>query len=112
MSVPAAFRRRHVADRHAVDALHHHDLGAAVVPVDLRHVQQLRAGEVALQLRGIGRLAHEVELIEDGLLVLVDDLARPQAPRLRPITLREVCERVQHLQVALDHARACPDAAP
>ena len=64
---------RHVADRHAVDALHHHHVDAAVVPVHLGHVEQRRAGEVALQLRGVGGLAHQVELVENGLLVL----ARP-----------------------------------
>ncbi len=41
---------RPVADRHAMDALHDHDVGATVIPVHLRHVQQLGAGEVALQL--------------------------------------------------------------
>ena len=66
----AVAQAREVADRHAMDALHDHDLGAAVVPVHFRHVEQLGAGEVALQLRGVGGLAHEVEFIEDGLLVL------------------------------------------
>ena len=48
--------------------------GPAEVPVHLGHVQQLGAGEVAPQLRGVGGLAHQVELVEDGLLVLAHDL--------------------------------------
>ena len=66
---------RDVADRDAVDALHHQHVRAAVVPVDLRHVQQRGAGEIALELRGVGGLAHQVELIEHGFLVLAHDLA-------------------------------------
>ena len=64
------------------------------VPVHLRHVQQRGAGEIALQLRGVGRLAHQVQLIEDGLLVLAHHLdaaaaavprasSAPRAPRAR-----------------------------
>ena len=94
---------RALADRHAVDALHDHDVGAAVIPVHLRHVQQLGSGEVALQLRGVGGLAHQVELIENGLLVFRDQLARPQPPALRPVAVREIGERLQHLQIPLDH---------
>ncbi len=40
----------HVRDRDAMDALHHHDVQAAVVPVDLGDVEQIGAGEVALEL--------------------------------------------------------------
>ena len=42
---------------------------AAQVPVHLGHVAAASAGEVAPQLRGVGRLAHQVQLVEDGLLV-------------------------------------------
>ena len=38
--------------------------GRQIVPIDLGHVQQRRAREIAPQLRGVGRLAHEVELDE------------------------------------------------
>ena len=77
-------------------------LGAAIVPVDLRHVEQVRAGEVALQLRGVGGLAHQIELVEDGLLVLVHHLERPQAPAFRPVAVGEPGERMQHLEIASD----------
>ncbi len=109
MSVPRARSVAEVADRHAVDALHDHDVGAAQLPVHLRHVQQRRAGEIALQLRGVGRLAHQVELVEDGLVVFAHHLDRPQAPRLAASSAPRAGQRVQHLEVARDqlaHARA------
>ncbi len=67
----------HVGNGHAVDALHDHDFQAAEVKVDVGHVEQVRAGEITLQLRGVGGLAHEVELVEYGFLVFRDDLERP-----------------------------------
>src|SRR5690606_4443647 len=48
------------------------------------------------------RLAHEVELIEDRLLVLTHDLDRPQPMGVGPIAVRQVGERVEHFQVAFD----------
>ena len=60
------------------------------------------AREVALELRGVAGLAHQVELVQDRLLVLDDDLARPQAPRVRPVLLGEAGEGVQHLEVEVD----------
>ena len=53
-----------------------------VVPVDLGHEQERRVEEVAAQLRAVGRLAREVELVADRLLELGDDLARPQPARV------------------------------
>ena len=91
-----------VADQHAVDALHHHHVAAAVVPVHLGHVQQVGALEIAPQLRGVRRLAHQVELVEDGLLVFV---ARPRSAAAagpRGVIAREPREHVHHLEVALD----------
>ena len=76
----------HVTDDDAVDALRDQHIDAAVIPVHLGHVQQVRAGEVALQLRGIRRLAHQIQLIEHGLLVLGDHFQRPHPPALRPST--------------------------
>ena len=76
---------------------------AAEVEVDLRHVEQRRAREVALQLRGVRRFAHQVELIENRLLVLGDDFQRPQPARVGPVALGEIGERVEHFEIALDH---------
>ncbi len=95
-------QRRQVADRHAMDALHHHDIGAAQVPVHLGHVQQRRAGEIALELRSVGGLAHQVELIEHGLAVLAHHLDGPQPARLRPPALRQLRHGVHHFEVASD----------
>ena len=93
---------RDLGDLDAADALHDHDVLAAEVPVDLGDVQQRAAGEVALELRGVAGLAHQVELVQDRLLVLDDDFARAQAARLRPVFLGEAGEGVQHLEVAVD----------
>ena len=91
-----------LADQHAVDALHHHHVAAAQVPVHLGHVQQVGILEVAPQLRGVRRLAHQVELVEDGLLVLADDLGGSQAAALGVVIAREAREHVHHLEIALD----------
>src|SRR5690606_6263130 len=44
---PAAAKLLHVADRDAADSLHRQHVGAAVIPEDRGHVQELRALEVA-----------------------------------------------------------------
>ena len=65
---------RDVADGNAMDALHHQHVVAAQVPVHLGHVQAWIAGEVAPEVRGVGGFAQQVELIEDGALVLAHHL--------------------------------------
>ena len=92
----------HVVDEHAVDAFHDHHVGTAVVPVHLRHVEQLRPREIALELRRVRRLAHEVELVDDRALVLAHDLDRTQAMAFARIIASEVREDVHDLEVALD----------
>ena len=73
-----------LADRHAVDALHdQHGLGAEI-PGHLGDAQHPRALEVAAQLRGVGGLAHEVELVVQDLVELGHDLARAQALAVTP----------------------------
>ena len=52
---------------------------------------------------GVGRLAHEVELIENGLLVLAHHFDGSQAAAAVPVALRNARERVQHLEIARDH---------
>ena len=49
------------------------------VPMHLRNQQQRRVPEIAAQLRAVGRLAGEVELVAQRLLEFGDDLARLQA---------------------------------
>jgi hypothetical protein len=95
MSTPAAFSAVDIGYRDAVDALHHEHVASRVVPVHLGHVEQVRVEEVAPQLRGVGGLALQVELVEHGLLVTrvsprpgagaarLDGSARASAPACR-----------------------------
>ena len=62
--------------------LHHDDIGGAVVPVHLWHLEQRRVLEVAPQLIGISGFADEVELVMQIVVELADDLERAQAPRV------------------------------
>ena len=91
-----------VGHRHAVDALHDQHLGPAVIPVDLRHVDQRRAFEVALELAGVGRFAQQVELVVDDLLVVADHFHRVQATRLAGHAFGDTCEQEQPGQVLGD----------
>ena len=91
-----------VAHDDAVDALHDHDVDAAIIPVDHGNVEQRRAGKIALQLRGVARLAHQIEFIEDRLAIFAHHLDRAQPARLLPILVRQNRKRVQHLEIALD----------
>jgi hypothetical protein len=43
----------------------------------LGHIQQHRVLEIAAQLRGIGRFAHQVQFIEDGPFVFAHHFTRP-----------------------------------
>ncbi|SAJ33735.1 Uncharacterised protein [Enterobacter cloacae] len=92
-----------VGHRDAVDALHHQHLGPAPVPVDLWHVEQRRAFEVAPQLRGVGCLAEQVEFVDDGFLVVADHFHGVQAPRLAGDPLGEAGEDEQPGDVGADH---------
>ena len=58
--------------------------------------------EVAAQLRAVGRLAREVELVVDGLLELGDDFARPQPLAVAPQPLDQRRRRVHQREVVLD----------
>ena len=93
---------RHVADGHAVDVLHHHHVHAAVVPVHFGDIEQVRAGEIALQLRGVRGFAHQVQLVEHGLFVLGHHFERAQPAALAPVRFREPGQRVQHFEITLD----------
>ncbi|MCY1205597.1 hypothetical protein D9M72_171490 [compost metagenome] len=91
-----------VGHRDAVDAFHHQHLGAAPVPVDLGHVEQRRAVEVAAQLAGVGRLAQQVELVVDGLLVVVHHFYRAQAAGVGGHALGQAGEEEQPGEVLAD----------
>jgi len=97
------------ADDDAVDALHHHDVLPAVIPVNLRHVEQRGPREIALQLRRVAGLAHQIEFIGDGFAILAHDFHGPHGPRLDPVFVGEPCQGVEHFKVEIDdlaHARA------
>jgi hypothetical protein len=84
MSTPASRRPLHVADRHAVHALHDDHVRRAQLPHHLRYEQQVEPLHVAAQLRGVGGLAHQVELVVQVGVELGDDLAR-----LEPLAVDE-----------------------
>src|ERR1700722_16327673 len=97
-----------LADDDTVYALHHHDVLAAIVPVDLRHVQERRAGKIAFQLRSIAGLAHQVQFVGHGLAIFVHHFNGPDRPGLDPILICKPGERVQYFEVKIDdlaHAR-------
>ena len=100
-----AAQRLDVVDLDAEDALHRQHVRAAKIPMDLGHVQQVGAGEIALELRGVRGFAHQIELDGERPLELRDDLDGMEPMRLGPVALREPGDRVQHLDVALDQRR-------
>jgi hypothetical protein len=91
-----------IVDDDAVNALHDHDVDAAVVPVDLGHVEQRGARKVALQLRGVAGLAQQVQLIENGLAVFFHQLHRPQPARFPPVLVGKLGQVLQYFQVEID----------
>ena len=91
-----------IADDDAVYSLHDHDIDPAVVPVNFRHVQQRRAGKIALQLRGVAGFAQQVQFIENGLAVFAYQVDRAQAARLHPVLIGELGEILQHLEIEID----------
>ena len=92
-----------LADRHAEHALHHQHLGRAEVPDHLRHHQQVQAVHVAAQLRGVGRLAAQVQLVVQVLVELGDHFARAQAPAVGRQALEPARTGAQQPQVGVDH---------
>src|SRR5437763_1137473 len=67
MSMPSS-RRRCAAFTGMPDALHHHHVAVAPVPVDLGHDEQAAVGEVAAQLARVGGFAQQIQLVVDGVL--------------------------------------------
>ena len=79
MSTPASRRRSTLADRHAVHALHHDHVAACSSPSTISGTSSsVEAVHVAAQLRRVGGLAHQVELVVQVLVELGDHLARLQ----------------------------------
>ena len=96
------FQRLNIGDRNAIDALHHQHLLAAEIGDDFRHIERLGAGEVAAQLNGVGRFAHQVELVEDGLAILLYHLDGTQPRTLGRETGHQTGQRLHQPQVGFD----------
>ena len=111
-SMPAARSVGDAADRDAGHPLHDEHFARRPVPVDLGHPQQRRAQEIAPQLRAVGRLAHQVELVVDRLVEFGDDVARPQALAFAPQPLDERRRRAHQREIVLDHLADVRAAAP
>ena len=95
--------------RRAVHALHHHHAPRAVVPVDRGHREQRRIREIAPQLRGVGGLAHQVQLVLEVARELGHHLARLQPPPVGPQPLHQPRRGLEQQHVLRDHRR---DARP
>ncbi len=92
----------HVGHRQAADPLHDHHLVAAQVPVHLGDVQQRRVFEIAPQLRSVGGFTVQVQLVEDGLLVIADHFHGAQAACLAGYALQQPGGEEQPLHVLMD----------
>ena len=80
----------HVGDRDTGDAFHDEYVATGVVPVHLGHINQFAVLEIAPQLAGVGRLPAQVQLIEDGVLVVGYHLHRSQAPTLGEVARHQL----------------------
>ena len=93
---------RQIGHLNAVNALHHQHFRPAPVPIDLRHVEQRRTFEVALQLAGVGRLAQQVEFVVDGFFVVGDHVHRVQQARIGREAFGRAGQDEQPCQVLAD----------
>ena len=84
----------------------------ARVTVDARHVDLFGALEIAPELRAIGGLADQIQLVEDDLLVFRHDAGGFEPASLRPVTLGERGEDVQEAEVAPDDLLKSQAAPP
>ena len=58
--------------------------------------------KVALELRRVGRLAHEIQFIDDCLFVLGDDFERAQALAVLPVLGGEARNPAKYIEDLLD----------
>ncbi len=95
-------QRIHVADRYAVNALLNQHFHSAEVPVNLGHVEHIRALKVAFQLGSVCSLAHEIEFVDDRALVFRDHFERSEALTLLPESVGQAGNEPKHFDIALD----------
>ena len=105
-NVHAFFTQRvDLRNHRAVHAFHDHHAGGAPVPVHFGQDQQVGTLEVAPQLRAVGRLAHQVQLVVQVFVELGDYLARLEPPAIRPDGFQQVGGNLQQGDVMLDHGQ-------
>ena len=83
-------------------ALHHHYALGAPVPMYLGQDQQIGTLEIAPQLRAVGRLAHQVQLVVQVLVELGHHLARLEPPAIRPEGFEQAGGDLQQGDVVFD----------
>ena len=94
-----------LADGDTVDPLHHQHVAPAVVPVHLRDAQQRGTLEVALELIGVGGLAHQIQFVVQVVVEFVDHLHRAQPPGVGRQAHGQRGAGAQQAQVVLDHVQ-------
>ena len=94
-----------LADGYTVHALHHHDLGVAEVPENLRDQHQVQPGHVAAQLRGVGGLPHQIEFVVQIVVELGHHLAGLEALAVGRQALHPPGHHAHETQVFLDHGQ-------
>ncbi|MNG66468.1 hypothetical protein D3C79_247570 [compost metagenome] len=70
------FQRWNIRNRNSVDALHDQHAFAAVIGVNLRHIQHRATVEIASQLDGVGRFTQQVQLVQQGLFIFAHHFTR------------------------------------
>jgi hypothetical protein len=73
-----------------------------MLPEYLGDIDQVRVREVRPELTGIGGLAAEVELVVDGLVVLLHHFDRPQPRAFLPIPVCKASQGVQKVEIPVD----------
>ena len=105
---PGIAQALHLADGHAVHALHHQHIGGAVVPQHFRNEHQVEPRHIAAQLSGTRSFTNEIEFVVQIFVELRHHLARLEAPPVGRQAAHDVGHQVHEPQVFIDgvqHAR-------
>ena len=92
-----------LVDRRGMQSLHHHHVLLAPIPMYLGHVKQRRSGEVTSQLRAIGGLLDQIQLVMQILVELGHHFSRLQSTTVTAEFFDPSCKHGQQRQIALDH---------
>ncbi len=55
-----------------------------------------------MQLGRVCAFSHQIEFVDDGLLVFTDDLEWSQSFAVLPVSVSKACDRVQHVEIPVD----------